>query len=339
MNNEPILIQNESDFWAFITSLMEQQSTELNSETFEFPDVEFKGYPNLSFNVKGSSYSSTLTTPLLNALTALTSEIQKSYCLLKYRTSNLQRLTLEDKQEIDIIFKIKDGSSNGDSNNENIANGAFSVIKEGMSGMNGFQKLVVLIAFMGILGGLTYKWLDNQSSEGTTQATLIDHAITALESSNTQTLALLKNNGRSEIADEIETHTRQGKNAFMKEIAKDKNATNVDLNQATADRTQLDEYKKRSSVIRKKTPRIDDFIIKGVELYAPQYIETDIIFSVIRVSDDMEFKLKTSLDLINDEEMATLKSALGTADYVKINYEEIKENGKVVKSQFVRIEK
>ncbi|AZI13574.1 hypothetical protein ACU6T4_11260 [Avibacterium paragallinarum] len=333
-----MVITNETEFLDYISSIIIDEGQKLNSKDFELPNIEFNGYPNLFFNVKGSTYSSTLTTPLLNALSELILEIQKSYCLIKYETSNLQRLTLEDRKNIDIIFKIKEGSSEGESDNTQIANGIFSVIKDGMVGMNGWQKLAVLVTFLGIIGGLGYKWLDNQAIEQATSAATINNAITALSDTNKQAFELLKERGKTEISNEIELHSEQAQAQFFKEVAKDPNAEQATLNQITADRTLLDDYKKRTSKHRTKTPKVDWFMIKGIELYAPQYIETDIDVSVIRESDDTEFTLSTSLTLMSDEELSALKDALGTNNLVKIAYEELKENGKITKSQFVRIE-
>lgn len=121
-------------------------------------------------------------------------------------------------------------------------------------------------------------------------------------------------------------------------MAKDPSAEQATLNKSTADRSQLDEYKKRTSRQKEKIPKVDSFIIKGIELYAPQYVETDIDIAVIRESDDTEFTLRTSLELMSDKELSELKNALGTNNLVKIAYEEIKENGRITKSQFVRIE-
>ncbi|SUB33554.1 Uncharacterised protein [[Pasteurella] mairii] len=193
-----ITISNEQNFLEFISSLTNNKDIDLNQKDFKLPDIKFEGYPSLFFNVKGKTYSSTLTTPLLNALTGVTDEIQRAYCLLKYKTSNLQRLTTEDKEELDIIFKIKDGSSEGESDTARIANGAFGVIKEGLKGMNGWQRLAILIVFITAIGGLGWKWLDNQKENEETNAALLSKAIEALDNSNKQALSLLKENGKPE---------------------------------------------------------------------------------------------------------------------------------------------
>ena len=334
-----ITITSAQDFLNFISILIDNKEVDLSQKDVKFPNIRFEGYPNLFFNVKGKTYSSTLTTPLLNALTGFTDEIQRAYCLLKYKTSNLQRLTTEDKEEIDIIFKIKEGSSEGESDTASIANGAFGVIQEGLKGMNGWQKLTILTVFIATLGGLGWKYLDNQREDEVTKAALIGKAIEALDNSNKQALSLLKENGQTNLSQEIEQHTEQAQTVFFKEIAKDKNAEQATLNKTNIDREQLDGYKKRTDKNREKSQKVSQFIIKGIELYAPQYVETDIDISVIRNEDDVEFTLRTSLNLMSDDELSTLKSALGTNDLIKISYQELKENGKIIKSQFIRIEK
>ena len=248
-----IKITSDQDLVNFIHNIINDKELNLDSKYFELPDIEFSNYPNLIFNVKGKSYSSTLTTPLLNALSGLTYEIQKSYCLIKHQTSNLLYLTVEDKQDIDIIFKIKEGSSEGESDNSKIANGIFTIIKEGMEGMNGWQKLVLLVIFIGVIGGLGYKWLDNQAVESSAQMNTLDRAISSLAESNKDALSLLKSYGKTALSEEITTHAEAGQTIFFKEIAKDPNAEQATLNKSTINREQLDEYKKRITKQKEKS--------------------------------------------------------------------------------------
>ncbi|SFN77527.1 hypothetical protein SAMN05216516_1211, partial [Izhakiella capsodis] len=57
---EKFLIQNEAEFNAFISSMLARK--DIDSDAFCFPDVEFKGWPSISINVKGDKkrYSSSL---------------------------------------------------------------------------------------------------------------------------------------------------------------------------------------------------------------------------------------------------------------------------------------
>ncbi|WP_220982977.1 hypothetical protein [Klebsiella grimontii] len=48
---EKFLITNECEFEAFISKMMGRK--DLDSDEFCFPDVEFKGWPTISINVKG----------------------------------------------------------------------------------------------------------------------------------------------------------------------------------------------------------------------------------------------------------------------------------------------
>ena len=47
---EKFLITNESEFEAFIAKMMGRK--DLDSDEFCFPDLEFKGWPTISINVK-----------------------------------------------------------------------------------------------------------------------------------------------------------------------------------------------------------------------------------------------------------------------------------------------
>lgn len=49
---EKFLITNESEFEAFIAKMMGRK--DLDSDEFCFPDLEFKGWPTISINVRAT---------------------------------------------------------------------------------------------------------------------------------------------------------------------------------------------------------------------------------------------------------------------------------------------
>lgn len=336
MSTPAFTITNEQQFIEMISKLAKAENIDTND--FLLPDIEFQGFPTLKFNVKGEHYSSTLTTFLLKALNELTIEIQRSYCFLKYETTNLRRLTDDDYQNIDIIFKIREGSSEGESDNSSIAKSIVSLIKSGMQGMNGWQKLATLLAMMGTLGFLGDKYLENQNLESERATTLTKTAIKEVSHVSEEALKLVREKGSNYISKEIDSHTQSAQQSFFKEISKDNSVKSAEINNEVANREQLNEYKKRLPIPRDKQTRTDEFLIKTIDFYAPTYIETDVTISVIRLTDDEQFNLKTSFNLMSEKEINRLKFALGINEYVKITYEEIKENGKIVQSQFVRVE-
>lgn len=336
MNTETYLITNEQEFIALIHKLTTADN--IDSEEFTFPDIQFKGFPTLKFNVKGEHYSSTLTTFLLKALNSLTLEIQRTYCLLKYGTVNLQRLTTEDYQNIDIIFKIREGSSEGESDNSAIAQSIIGLIDRGMQNMNGWAKLAIFLAAIIASGYVVNQHLENQHLEKMAEIESTNKAVDNISHLVAETLKLVKEKGANPLAEEIAQHTKSAQHAFLKEIAKDNFAQSAEINGKKANREQLNEYKKRTPIARDKETRTHDFLIKAMDFYAPAYINTEVTISVIRLADNAEFNLKTSLDLMNEQEINKLKSALGTDENVKIKYEEIKESGKIVQSLFIKIE-
>ncbi|WP_247753583.1 hypothetical protein [Citrobacter freundii] len=145
---EKFLITNESEFEAFIAKMMGRK--DLDSDEFCFPDLEFKGWPTISINVKGDKkrYSSSLTASMLFGMAELTNEIQKAFTVIRHDTHNRQKLTNSDKHLLDIVYHISEGSSQADGDSDAIVNGAVSVIKEAIGKMNGRQALCALVAIV-----------------------------------------------------------------------------------------------------------------------------------------------------------------------------------------------
>lgn len=331
----PYTIKNEDDF---IQMLRDFISSQQNDQPLTFPDIQFEGYPTIDFNVKGEHYHSSINSYLNNAISEIIISVQKSYCLIRHNTTNLQRFTSEDKDVSDIIFKIKEGSSEGESDTSGLANIISQFLLNGMNGLHPWQKMTVLLGVLVVLGGLGLKFLDNQAQETVTIAKISEKAIDAQNATTEQLIQYIQEKGRTKLSQEVEIQAKLGQDGFLKNVAQDNRAESAKLNHTQLNRTQLDEYRKRTTIQRNKQNKTHKFLIKGIDFYNPTHLETDVTISVIRLEDDAEFSLKTSLNLMGDNEILRLKQALGTDDEVLINYEEIQENKKIVQSQFVRIE-
>lgn len=131
------LIQSENDFNSFVSAMLSRK--DLDSDEFLFPDVEFRGWPTISINVKGDKkrYNSSLTASMLFGMAELTNEIQKAYTVIRHDTHNRQKLTNSDKNLLDIVYHISEGSSQADGESDAIVNGAVSVLKEAIGKMTG----------------------------------------------------------------------------------------------------------------------------------------------------------------------------------------------------------
>lgn len=335
---EKFLITNESEFEDFIAKMMGRK--DLDSDEFSFPDLEFRGWPTISINVKGDKkrYSSSLTASMLFGMAELTNEIQKAFTVIRHDTHNRQKLTNSDKHLLDIVYHISEGSSQADGDSDAIVNGAVSVIKEAIGKMNGRQALCALVAIVIAAGTVGWKVADEywetQRQSSSDQIMLIKESTNAVLESQKSTLELLKT-GQTTVSREVLAHGEDGRNKFLKSIAQDPKVTTVKLGEQVINRDQLNTYNQRQAVDRKKDTRQDEFYIRGISRSGAT--NQDISISVIRASNGEGFTIKTTSDITSTEELLVFSQAVATESTLEISYLEVTENGHVSAGQLINI--
>ncbi|WP_229921059.1 hypothetical protein [Rahnella victoriana] len=335
---EKFLIESEKDFNNFISSMLSKK--DLDSDEFSFPDVEFKGWPTISINVKGDKkrYSSSLTASMLFGMADLTNEIQKAFTIIRHDTHNRQKLTNSDKSLLDIVYHISEGSSQADGDSDAIVNGAVSVLKEAIGKMTGRQALCAVVAIVLTAGTVGWKvadeYWDTQRQSSTDQISLVKETADALNKSQQNMLEVLKT-GQTNVSREVLAHGEDGRNKFLKNIAQDPKVSTVKMGDETISRDQLNTYTQRQSVDRHKQTRQDTFYIKGVNRTGPT--NQDISITVTRASNGESFIIKTSSEITSTEELKEFTDAVAQEDSLTISYLEVTENNHVSAGQLINI--
>lgn len=272
ISEESYIIESEKDFNSFISIMLARK--DLDSEEFIFPDVEFKGWPTISINVKGDKrrYNSSLTASMLFGMAELTNEIQKAFTVIRHDTHNRQKLTNSDKSLLDIVYHISEGSSQADGESDAIVNGAVSVLKEAIGRMTGRQALGAVVAIVIAAGTVGVKVADEywetQRQASSDQISLVKETASGLNQSQKNVLEILQT-GQTNISREVMAHGEDGRNKFLKNIAQDPKVSKVKIGDEIITREQLNTYTQRQSVDRQKQTRQDEFYIKGVNRTGP----------------------------------------------------------------------
>lgn len=326
------LIENESDFIDF---LEEMKSKDLDDEDFVFPDVRFSGWPILDINVKGPKFHQTVTSSMIFGMSILNEEIQRAFATIRYGSQNLQRLTNEDRQNLDIVFAITEGSSDAEGPTDKLLNAVVTFLRDSMSGMTGWQKMVVVIAFIGAASTCGFHYITqnaNVEQHATDRQAQIVQATNDGMNKALTTVLEYKQHGESRVSQEVETHGQSGKNGLVKQLAADPTVQSVSLGDKTISRQELNTYNGRQAVDRQRIEKVDSFFVKGVTRSGPY--NTDININVIRASNDEGFTIKASGEVITPDELTALVNALSNNSLVKISYLEIVEKGVVSFGQF-----
>jgi len=326
------LIENESDFIVFLEDM---KFTNLDDEEYVFPDVRFSGWPLLDINVKGPKFHQTVTSSMIFGMSILNEEIQRAFATVRYGSQNLQRLTNEDRQNLDIVFAITEGSSDAEGPTDKILNAVVTFLRDSMTGMSGWQKMVVVIAFIGAASTCGYHYITQSASveqhATDRQAQIVQATNDGINRALT-TILEYKQHGESKVSQEVEAHGQSGKNGLVKQLAADPTVQSVSLGEKTISRQELNTYNGRQAVDRQRIEKVDSFFVKGVTRSGTY--NTDLNISVIRSSNDESFTIKASGDVITPNELTALVNALSNNSLIKISYLEIVEKGVVSFGQF-----
>lgn len=338
ISEESYVIESEKDFNSFISTMLARK--DLDSEEFIFPDVEFKGWPTISINVKGDKrrYNSSLTASMLFGMAELTNEIQKAFTVIRHDTHNRQKLTNSDKSLLDIVYHISEGSSQADGESDAIVNGAVSVLKEAIGRMTGRQALGAVVAIVIAAGTVGVKVADEywetQRQASSDQISLVKETASGLNQSQKNVLEILQT-GQTNISREVMAHGEDGRNKFLKNIAQDPKVSKVKIGDEIITREQLNTYTQRQSVDRQKQTRQDEFYIKGVNRTGPT--NQDISITVTRASNGENFIIKTSSEITSTDELKEFTDAVAQESLLKISYLEVTENKHVSAGQLINI--
>ncbi|ELY5890012.1 hypothetical protein [Cronobacter dublinensis] len=327
------LIRSEEDFLNFLETVKSWEG--LESEEFLFPNVKFEGWPVLDINVKGERYHSSITSAMLFGMSILNEEIQRAFATIRYGSQNLQRLTNEDKQRLDIVFNISEGSSDAEGVTDKIINAVTSFLRDSMTGMTGWQKMLVVIAIVGAASTCGYHYIsENAETERHATDRQVEIAQTTSDGINKAISATLdyKINGKSATSEEVTNHGLAGKSALVKQLAADPTVESVTLGNEQLSREELNKFNGRQAVDRERLEKTDTFFVKGVTRTGPT--NQDININVVRVSNADGFTIKASADVITQSELTAITDALSNNKTIKIRYLEVIEKGAISLGQF-----
>lgn len=327
------VVTSEEDFFNFVAAV--RTENDLDDPEFIFPEVVFDGWPILDINVKGERYHSSITSAMLFGMSLLNEEIQRAYATIRYGSQNLQRLTNDDKQQLDIVFNISEGSSDAEGTTDKIINAVVTFLRESMTGMNGWQKMCIVIALVGAAGTCAYHYtsehFETERHSADQQTQLVQTTAAGINQA-LQTTLEVKQRGETDASKEVEMHGETGKNGLVKQLASDPTVESVTIGKQKLNREDLNAYNGRQTVERERKEKIDTFFIKGVTRTGPT--NQDINITVLRASNDEGFTIKASADVITGDELSAILDSLSSNASIKISYLEVSENGVVSIGQF-----
>ena len=113
--------------------------------------LKFEGWPHFDINVKGDRYHSTLPAGLMKGLVEYQGALNKAFALISDSKTS-KTLSDEDRKNLDVVFRVKEGSSDISSD---ITKQLGVIAEQAMMHMSGAE-IVVTILGLGIILSLAY---------------------------------------------------------------------------------------------------------------------------------------------------------------------------------------
>ncbi len=154
---EKLIITSEAQAWAVLEQAM---SSSLANDLI----LEFDGWPSFKMGVNGKDWHSTVPTRVMTPLLDVQKDINRAYANVRYGESNIRRLKDEERDELEVVVKVREGSSLYDAELWK----QFSTIAQAAVGrMDGTQTVIMVLGLALLVSApVMYKaWLASRQKD------------------------------------------------------------------------------------------------------------------------------------------------------------------------------
>jgi len=231
----------------------------------EDPPV-FDGWPRFDVKVDGDRYNGTLTPKLMGGLIEFQDQLLRAYAEIRYGSSSIGKLSVADKADLEIVFAITKGSTNGQGLLDEVLNKIISALP--MNKMTGGNVTALLIiAVLCLAGYMVFSgWnqadlekakIASSDRQSNTQAVLIAKLADALASKSLPPEAVA-----------IKDRAAEGYRAI---VAGAPDATSMDIQGEHFNADELEKIRTQEPLPKSRKERREDVYIDMVKRH-PDYL-------------------------------------------------------------------
>lgn len=158
-----LIIRSEEEAWAALERAVSGAG---------FPDdlqLRFDGWPTFELGFAGRDWHSTVPTRIMPPLLDVQKDINRAYAHIRYGEFNLRRLKEEEREELEVVVEVKDGSSVFSAN---LWDHFTRIAETAIGRMSGDQAVIVVLGLaLAIVAPVMYKaWLASRERQRETES-------------------------------------------------------------------------------------------------------------------------------------------------------------------------
>lgn len=126
--------------------------------------IRFDGWPTFELNIKGKDWHSTVPTRVMPALLDVQRDLHRAFANIQYNEPNLRRLREEERDDLEIVVKVNEGSSEY---NADLWEQFTRLAEAAVTRMNGTEAVIAVIGVaLTIMAPVMFKvWLNARGKE------------------------------------------------------------------------------------------------------------------------------------------------------------------------------
>lgn len=310
-------IRSENDFLDLAKRVLLENDT-------SFTNVKFDGWPTIEFYIQGERYNQSLPVSAMEGYVGFQQELYRLFTDLKYNQPSLQTLRANDRQDLELVFKILEGSSDTKAEGWDVLNTMIDGLDTLLAGMDSMEKILLVISLAGLFAG-TWCFTAWNTRRGENEQFKDQQETTrkALESSNENVKEI------SNLLQEVlVNHPSLGEEHQKVADYSDQAYTNLMRRVPDADYVRSGRNEFRGAEIRefsrrrrgengKRNERTDVFYIEGVERATndSEYMT----IKTVKANTEVQIKMKALESIVGDD-LEILVNAFMSGKPLKLRY-------------------
>lgn len=331
-----LVVTNERQFLEYIYSVLIDESA--------IKKIRFDGWPEINLDIKGIRYQSSLPIKLMEGIVGFQQEFDKAYASLMYNTSNRQKLTNTDKDALELVFTIKEGSTSATGGGSEWINGVFDKLDVVFRDMTGRQKMA-LLALVALAFAGTYiadSYLDNQTKQAMEDAKIAlekerSAQIAGQTAANTSiALEALRLTVVDESLKEVPVagnkvieHIDEGYKGIVRSVP---DADKISIGTTTLTKDDIHRISIKPDTVKQVEELTDDFYIESMKKK-----NNSLILGVIKINNEDSFNIKADTLFLKEKESLLIHDAFQKDLSIKMNYQAKFKNGEITESRLIRV--
>lgn len=287
----------------------------------------FRGWPIFHVVIEGERYHGTMTPRLMEGFVEFHDQILRAYADVRYGSPSKGRLTNLEKAELDLVFSISKGCTDGKGPLDEILNKLFSVLP--MNKLSGAQTaLIVTVIVLSIAGYMTFKeWtalvtrthqIEADSADKSQQARLAEVLAKAL--------------ANKDLPDEgirVRSHAVEGYRAIAKGAP---DASGMEIQGEHYDAQDLQMVRDNEAPDRIREPRIDVLYIEMIKR-----TKASLSLTLKMVDSEYTFPGKVDLSTFAPQDIKVLFDSMRDSKPIKIQQFAVVEAGEIVSASVLAV--